>query len=161
MVYLQVENLTKSFGDRLLFENISFGIDQGQRVALIAQNGTGKTTLLNIVGGLDSYDSGDLVINKCNPKHLLSPLNILKEAGYKLDFKQECLHVYKSVGNQINIKTDVYPGFPTDLQPIFGVLASQAKKVSFIEETIFENRMQIYSDLVVSGVNCLINKNKV
>ena len=47
------------------------------------------------------------------------------------------------------------------MQPIFGVLASQAKNVSFIEETIFENRMQIYSDLVVSGVNCLINKNKV
>ena len=102
---------------------------------------------------------GDLVINKCNPKHLLSPLNILKEAGYKLDFKQECLHVYKSVGNQINIKTDVYPGFPTDLQPIFGVLASQTINESFIEETIFENRMQLYNDLIVSNVECIIDTN--
>lgn len=49
--YLQVENLTKSFGDNLLFENISFGIFEGQRVALIAKNGSGKTTLLNIIAG--------------------------------------------------------------------------------------------------------------
>ena len=44
---LQVENLTKSFGDLVLFENISFAIEDGRRVALVAKNGTGKTTLLN------------------------------------------------------------------------------------------------------------------
>ena len=64
MVYLQVENLTKSFGDRLLFENISFGIDQGQRVALIAQNGTGKTTLLNLLTGRESQDSGTITYRR-------------------------------------------------------------------------------------------------
>ncbi|MEE1090097.1 MAG: ATP-binding cassette domain-containing protein, partial [Paludibacteraceae bacterium] len=64
MVYLQVENLTKSFGDRLLFENISFGIDQGQRVALIAQNGTGKTTLLNLLTGRESQDSGNITYRR-------------------------------------------------------------------------------------------------
>ena len=64
MVYLQVENLTKSFGDRLLFENISFGIDQGQRVALIAQNGTGKTTLLNLLTGRKSQDSGNITYRR-------------------------------------------------------------------------------------------------
>ena len=103
---------------------------------------------------------GDLVINKCNPKHLLSPLNILVKNGYKIDILQDCLHVYKSVGNQINLKTDVYPGFPTDLQPIFGVLASQTVKDSYIEETVFENRMQIYKDLINSGVECIIQDNK-
>ena len=46
--YLQVDNLTKSFGDLVLFENISFGIAEGQRIGLIAKNGTGKTTLLNM-----------------------------------------------------------------------------------------------------------------
>lgn len=55
---LQIENLTKSFGDKLLFSNISFGISQNQRVALIAKNGVGKTTLLNIIAGLEDYDSG-------------------------------------------------------------------------------------------------------
>ncbi|MBR5188858.1 MAG: ABC-F family ATP-binding cassette domain-containing protein [Paludibacteraceae bacterium] len=64
MVYLQVENLTKSFGDRLLFENISFGINQGQRVALIAQNGTGKTTLLNLLTGRESQDSGTITYRR-------------------------------------------------------------------------------------------------
>lgn len=64
MVYLQVENLTKSFGDRLLFEEISFGIDQGQRVAIVARNGTGKTTLLNILTGRESHDSGTITFKR-------------------------------------------------------------------------------------------------
>lgn len=64
MVYLQVENLSKSFGDRVLFENISFGIDQGQRVALVAQNGTGKTTLLNILMGRESEDNGTVTYRR-------------------------------------------------------------------------------------------------
>ncbi|AVM52150.1 ATP-binding cassette subfamily F protein uup [Bacteroides zoogleoformans] len=55
---LQVENLTKSFGDLVLFENISFGLSEGQRVGLIAKNGSGKTTLLNILYGKEGYDSG-------------------------------------------------------------------------------------------------------
>ena len=64
MVYLQVENLTKSYGDRLLFENISFGIEEGQRVALIAQNGTGKTTLMRILMGEEDQDSGTVIYRK-------------------------------------------------------------------------------------------------
>ncbi|MFA8435187.1 MAG: ABC-F family ATP-binding cassette domain-containing protein [Marinifilaceae bacterium] len=59
--YLQVENLTKSYGDLTLFENISFGVGQGQKIALIAKNGTGKTSLLNIIAGKDSQDSGDVI----------------------------------------------------------------------------------------------------
>ena len=59
--YLQVDNLTKSFGDLVLFENISFGIAEGQRIGLIAKNGTGKTTLLNILSGKEGYDSGNIV----------------------------------------------------------------------------------------------------
>lgn len=58
--YLQIEHLTKSFGDLLLFEDISFGISEKQRVALIAKNGTGKTTLLNIIAGKEDYDSGTI-----------------------------------------------------------------------------------------------------
>ena len=55
---LQVENLTKSFGDLVLFENISFGLAEGQRVGLIAKNGSGKSTLLNILSGKEGYDEG-------------------------------------------------------------------------------------------------------
>ena len=49
--YLQVDGLTKSFGDLVLFENISFGVAEGQRIGLIAKNGSGKTTLLSILSG--------------------------------------------------------------------------------------------------------------
>ena len=58
---LQIDSLTKSFGNLLLFEDISFGIAQGDRVGLIARNGTGKTTLLNIIAGKEPYDSGRVV----------------------------------------------------------------------------------------------------
>lgn len=57
---LQVENLTKSFGDLVLFENISFGLVEGQRVGLIAKNGSGKSTLLNILSGKEGYDEGKI-----------------------------------------------------------------------------------------------------
>lgn len=60
-IHMQVESLTKSFGERTLFENITFGINEGQRIGLIAANGTGKTTLLNIIAGRMDYDSGDVV----------------------------------------------------------------------------------------------------
>ena len=58
---LQVENLTKSYGEQVLFENISFTIEEGRRVALVAKNGTGKTTLLNIIAGKESHDAGSVV----------------------------------------------------------------------------------------------------
>jgi ATP-binding cassette subfamily F protein uup len=59
--YLQVENVSKSFGDLTVLRNVTFGIQQNQRVALIARNGSGKTTLLNIIAGKDSADSGIVV----------------------------------------------------------------------------------------------------
>ena len=62
--YFQVDNLTKSFGDLVLFEDISFGIAEGQRIGLIAKNGTGKTTLLNILSAKESYDSGSIVFRR-------------------------------------------------------------------------------------------------
>ncbi len=62
--YLQVEHLTKSFGDLVLFEDISFGLAEGQRMALIAQNGKGKSTLLNILAGDRDYDSGEVVFRR-------------------------------------------------------------------------------------------------
>ncbi|WP_297973341.1 ABC-F family ATP-binding cassette domain-containing protein [uncultured Bacteroides sp.] len=58
--YLQIENLTKSFGDLILFENISFGVAEGQRIGLIAKNGSGKTTLLDIIAGKEDYDNGKI-----------------------------------------------------------------------------------------------------
>lgn len=61
MNYLSVENLTKSFGDRIIFSDLSFGIDLGQKVAIVAKNGNGKTTLLRCLMELEPYDSGRIV----------------------------------------------------------------------------------------------------
>ena len=62
MNYLSVEKISKSFGEKILFEDITFGIEKGQKTALIAKNGTGKSTLLNIIAGLDTPDDGKVVI---------------------------------------------------------------------------------------------------
>lgn len=62
--YLQVDGLLKRIGDRVLFDHINFGIAEGQRIGLIARNGTGKSTLLNIICGKDGYDEGSIVFRK-------------------------------------------------------------------------------------------------
>lgn len=62
--YLQVENLTKSFGDLVLFHQISFGIAEGQRIGLIAKNGSGKSTLLNVLVGKEGYDEGNITYKR-------------------------------------------------------------------------------------------------
>jgi ATP-binding cassette subfamily F protein uup len=64
MNYLSVENISKSFGIRTLFEDISFGINQGKKIAFIAKNGTGKTSLINILTGKDTPDTGQVVYRK-------------------------------------------------------------------------------------------------
>ena len=60
--YLQIENISKSYGPKILFENIGFNINEGDKIALIAPNGTGKTSLLRILAGKDKSDSGGKII---------------------------------------------------------------------------------------------------
>ncbi len=62
--YLRIDNLSKSFGDLVLFKDICFHLDQGQKIGLIAKNGTGKSTLLNIISGKDSPSSGTISFHK-------------------------------------------------------------------------------------------------
>lgn len=62
--YLDVQNLTKSFGANVLFKDISFSVAEGQRVGLVAQNGTGKSTLMSILTGKEGYDSGSIIFRK-------------------------------------------------------------------------------------------------
>ena len=64
MNYLSLENISKSYGERVLFEDISFGINKDQKVAFVAKNGSGKTSILNIIAGLDTPDTGKIVTRK-------------------------------------------------------------------------------------------------
>lgn len=64
MNFLSVENISKAYGERVLFENISFGINKDQKIAFIAKNGSGKTTIMNMLAGLDEPDSGRVIVRK-------------------------------------------------------------------------------------------------
>ena len=92
--YLLVENLTKSVGSKVLFSNISFAVNKGQRIALIARNGIGKSTLLNILMGKTDYDNGKITWRKdLKVKYLPQHISVdcLEDAasGYSLEMKGE------------------------------------------------------------------------
>ncbi|MCF8322159.1 MAG: ATP-binding cassette domain-containing protein, partial [Flavobacterium sp.] len=79
MNYLSVENISKSFGERSLFENISFGINKDQKIAFIAKNGSGKTTIMNIINGFDEPDTGQVILRKSIRMSFLSQDNKLQD----------------------------------------------------------------------------------
>ena len=79
MNYLSIENVAKSYGENVLFKDLSFGINKDQKIAFIAKNGTGKTTLLNIIAGDDTPDSGNVTIRKGLKIAYLSQRDILDE----------------------------------------------------------------------------------
>jgi ABC transport system ATP-binding/permease protein len=77
--YLSVENISKSFGERVLFENLSFGINKDQKIAFIAKNGSGKTCIMKIINGEDEPDSGQVVVRKDIKMAFLSQDNNLQD----------------------------------------------------------------------------------
>ncbi len=94
MNYLSVENLTKSFGVRVLFSDLTFGIDQGQKVAIVAKNGAGKTTLLRCLMEIEPYDSGrivyrnDIRIAFMEQSEMLNPTHSILEAVFDHDIPE-------------------------------------------------------------------------
>ena len=104
--YLQVDNLTKSFGDLVLFENISFGIAEGQRIGLIAKNGTGKTTLLNILSGKEGYDNGNIVFRRdLRVDYLEQELTVLEACFHHGNSVVELIKEYEHC-----METEGHPG---------------------------------------------------
>ena len=87
--YLQVEGLSKAFGVDVLFEDITFGVAEGEKIGLIAKNGTGKSTLLDILAGVTSQDSGTVIYRNNLRVGYLPQLPVLGEAHTVLD---ACLH---------------------------------------------------------------------
>lgn len=79
MNYLSVENISKSYGERILFDNVSFGINKDQKIAFIAKNGSGKTTIMNMINGLDEPDTGQVVVRKEINMAFLSQNNNLQD----------------------------------------------------------------------------------
>lgn len=77
--YLSVENISKSFGERTLFKDVSFGINKDQKIAFIAKNGSGKTTIMNIINGFDEPDTGQVILRKSIRMAFLSQDNNLQD----------------------------------------------------------------------------------
>lgn len=105
MNYLSVEQLTKTYADRTIFEDLSFGIDQGQKVALVAKNGSGKSTLIRCIMGEEPFDSGRVVFrNGINIAYLqqaddLNPENTIYEEVFDHDLPK--LNVFKKYSKAV------------------------------------------------------------
>lgn len=84
--YLQVENLTKSYGDRLLFEDVTFGVYEGDKIGIIAKNGTGKSTLLNLIAGKESPDSGNIIFRNGLRTGILDQTPVFGEGMSAMDY---------------------------------------------------------------------------
>ena len=114
--YLQIENISKSYGPKILFEKIGFNINEGDKIALIAPNGTGKTSLMRILAGKDKSDSGgkimflkDIKIAFLEQEYDFDPENIVP-GTYKVTFKTSGYQYmvdttdYFEVGSNVGLK---------------------------------------------------------
>ncbi|MCM1332998.1 MAG: ABC-F family ATP-binding cassette domain-containing protein [Bacteroides sp.] len=87
--FLQVDNLTKSYGDRILFSDVTFGVYEGDKIGVIAKNGTGKSTLLNIIAGKESPDSGNIVFRNGLRTGILDQNPDFGSAGTIMEYMME------------------------------------------------------------------------
>lgn len=132
---LDIQNVSKRFGERVLFEDISFSIGEGQRVGLIAQNGTGKTTLLSMLTGDESCDSGAIIYRngikvgylRQEPK-FPEGASVLDACFHGVDFDDDAQLKAKQILTQLRIK---------DLnQPISQLSGGQQKRVALAQALI-------------------------
>lgn len=134
--YLDIQNLTKSFGAQVLFRNISFAIAEGQRVGLIAKNGTGKSTLLSVLTGKEGYDSGSIIyrngirVSMLEQTPAFNPTDSVLDACFNHDGKEEKVLRAKQILTQLKIR---------DLaQPMGQLSGGQQKRVALANVLITE-----------------------
>ena len=142
--YLDVQNLTKSFGAQVLFENISFSVAEGQKVGLIARNGTGKSTLLSILSGSEGYDSGsiifrnDLRVGYLEQSPKFNPNDTVLDACFNHAGNEEKILKAKQILTQLKIK---------DLNQTVGTLSGgQQKRVALANVLITDPDMFILDE---------------
>ena len=142
--YLDVQNLTKSFGSLVLFENISFSIAERQRVGLIAKNGTGKSTLLSLLSGKDSCDSGniifrnDLKVGFLEQSPAFDPADSVLDACFNHQGDEEKILKAKQILTKLKIR---------DLQQPMGQLSGgQQKRVALANVLITDPDLLILDE---------------
>ncbi len=142
--YIDVQNLSKSFGAHVLFENISFSISEGQHVGLIAKNGTGKTTLLSILTGKEGYDSGDIIFKRdlkigiLEQNPVFNPEESVLDACFNHNGESEKVLRAKQILTQLKIK---------DLNQSMGELSGgQQKRIALANVLITEPDLLILDE---------------
>ena len=142
--YIDVQNLSKSFGAHVLFENISFSISEGQHVGLIAKNGTGKTTLLSILTGKEGYDSGDIIFKRdlkigiLEQNPVFNPEGSVLDACFNHNGESEKVLRAKQILTQLKIK---------DLnQPMGELSGGQQKRIALANVLITEPDLLILDE---------------
>lgn len=134
--YLDVQNLTKSFGSQVLFDNISFSVSEGQKVGLVAKNGTGKSTLLSILTDKEGKDSGSIVykndikIGYLEQSPKFNNAESVLEACFNHDNSEERVIKYKQILTQLKIKNFE--------QPMGQLSGGQQKRVALANVLITE-----------------------
>ncbi len=142
--YLDVQHLTKSFGALQLFNDISFSIGEGQRVGLIAKNGTGKSTLLSILSGKEGYDSGEIIFRRdlkvgfLEQSPQFDPEETVLDACFNHQGEDEKVLKAKQVLTQLKIR---------DLQQPMGQLSGgQQKRVALANVLLTEPDLLILDE---------------
>lgn len=142
--YIDVQNLSKSFGAHVLFENISFSISEGQHVGLLAKNGTGKTTLLSILTGKEGYDSGDIIFKRdlkigiLEQNPVFNPEESVLDACFNHNGESEKVLRAKQILTQLKIK---------DLnQPMGELSGGQQKRIALANVLITEPDLLILDE---------------
>ena len=142
--YLDVQQLTKSFGSLVLFENISFSIAEGQKVGLIAKNGTGKSTLLSVLSGKEGYDSGDIIFRRdlkvgmLEQAPVFDPMESVLDACFNHQGEEEKVLKAKQILTQLKIR---------DLdQPMGQLSGGQQKRVALANVLITDPDLLILDE---------------
>ena len=142
--YLDVQQLTKSFGSLVLFENISFSIAEGQKVGLIAKNGTGKSTLLSVLSGKEGYDSGDIIFRRdlkvgmLEQAPVFDPMESVLDACFNHQGDPEKVRKAKQILTQLKIR---------DLdQPMGQLSGGQQKRVALANVLITDPDLLILDE---------------
>lgn len=147
--YLQIENLTKSYGDRILFDSITFGVNEGDKIGIIAKNGTGKSTLLNIISGKEVADSGDITFRSDLRVSILEQMPDFKEGTSVLDC---CIHDNSKIANIISkYETAILNGNSDEINHAISLMDSA-------DAWDYEDKLkQTLSQLKITDLNANIN----
>ena len=147
--YLQIENLTKSYGDRILFQDITFGVNEGDKIGIIAKNGTGKSTLLQIIAGKESADTGNITFRNDLRIGYLEQMPTLSENATIIG---ACLNENSTIANAIDDYQQALANGDSEL------IAHTMQQMDSVGAWDYEDKLrQILTQLNIKDINAHVS----